>query len=81
MVAGLKAFGLVKKDLGKMPGGSGEACAGMVVEEFDDRFAAVDFRTPGDGAPTRVTSAGRAVQGANGGPLAKMRRHLEKQKL
>lgn len=33
------------------------------------------------GHPTRVTSAWRAVQCAIGGPLAKMRRYLEKLKM
>ena len=34
----------------KAKGSSGEASAGMVGEGGDDRFAAVDFSTPGDGA-------------------------------
>ena len=79
VAAGLKAFKLMKKDLGKMPKGAPEK---LVLAWWLKRSTTVSRQWISEhlamGHPTRVTSAGRDVQGARGGSLAKMRRHLEK---
>ncbi|MDA1274644.1 MAG: hypothetical protein O2960_11430, partial [Verrucomicrobia bacterium] len=82
VAAGLKAVGLEKKDLDRIPKGAPEK---LVLAWWLKRSTTVSRQWISErlamGHPTRVTSAGRDVQGAKDGSLAKMRRQLEELKL